>query len=591
MAIQFSITQGAFRRDPSAANVILRAGVCSGGTSNQCYQMDPGQDPVPSVGYGPLAEAGAQASRLGEAKQILLKVPATTAGTISSVTESPSGTGPTITVVGSTLDGLTTPFGAYDCKVKVTTAGVVGVARVAVALDGASYNYTYDVPAETAAAIIGTVDLNGITLADLNTLTFIATSDIGGPITCTFTTPSSVADIATQITAASASGTDEFAAEIVAGRYLRVYSLTTGATSTLSIGNGTANTILGFTNAASASGAASKETLPGTGLVITFPSSSAYVLDTVYSFTTTAPRHNASDLATALAAANADPDLQFGLLEVVQDAYDGTDLRSTVTALDAIVAGWEAQADKRFVPFFVGAGLDSSDQSIKDAMSGHAARYGTVAAGDIYTTAVAPMPSGIFRRSAARPLGIRLASKSLSEDPGFGGFGELPECFMKGPAGALARNENTASTKLGTSSGPGFTVIKAKQGLPHFVRGVTRAGQSSRFVDIGVQRMSAYAATIIFAALQRMENPTFDLNADGTMQESDAASLEESFEGDLRRLLVQAKHASAVRVVVDRAEKISQTRNFTVSWTVQTRGQGENITGTLSVVGELTITG
>jgi len=201
------------------------------------------------------------------------------------------------------------------------------------------------------------------------------------------------------------------------------------------------------------------------------------------------------------------------------------------------------------------------------------------------------MPLGVFRRSAARPLGIRLASQSLSEDPGFGGFRELPECSMKGPTGALARNESTASTKLGGSKGPGFTVIKAKNGLPYFVRGVTRAGQNSLFVDIGVQRMSAYAATIIYAALRDYENPTFDLNADGTLQEADAAALEEAFEQPLRRLIVQAKHASAVVVSIDRTEKVSQTRNITVTWSVQIRGQAEDITGTLSLVGELIING
>jgi hypothetical protein len=199
------------------------------------------------------------------------------------------------------------------------------------------------------------------------------------------------------------------------------------------------------------------------------------------------------------------------------------------------------------------------------------------------------MPSGTFARSPRRALAIRCASVSLSEDPGYGGFGELPECFMKGPDGTLSGNENTATVKLGTSTGPGFTVVKSKRGLPYFVRGVTRAGQNSRFVDLGVARMAAFAATVIYEALRRYENPTFDLNPNGTLQENDAASLEAAFGEALQEQVVRAKHASAARVVVDRAEKISDTRNITVEWTVQTRGQGENITGTLSLVGELSV--
>lgn len=589
MAIKFSIKQAAFRADPASANVVLRAGVCSAGVDYSLVELDPGQDPTPSVGFGPLAAAAAQASRLGEARQILVKIPATTAGTISTVSKSPSNTTPTIVVTGSTMDGLTTPFDSYDCRVKVVAAGLPGAARVDVALDGASYKYTFDVPAEAPAAVTGTVDLTTLNLADLNGLTVIATTDIGGPITITLTTPSSVSDIAVQITAGFADGADEAAAEIVAGRYLRVYSLTNGESSTLSLGAGTAHSLLGLSGGPF-EGAASKVTIPGSGLVLKFPATAEYILDTVESFTTTAPRHSQANLEAGLAQANADT-LAWGLLEVIQEPVDGTDLRSVSAALDAVSAAWEAQDDKRFVPWFIGAPLGATDQQLKDGMSGHQARYGTIAAGDIYTTSSAPMPLGIFRRSSARPLGIRLASKSLSEDPGFGGFRELPECFMKGPTGVLARNESTATTKLGGSRGPGFTVIKAKNGLPYFVRGVTRAGQNSLFVDIGVQRMSAYAATIIYAALRDYENPTFDLNADGTLQDADAAALEEAFEQPLRRLLVQGKHASAVVVSIDRAEKVSQTRNITVTWSVQIRGQGEDITGTLSLVGELIING
>lgn len=408
MAIRFTIQAGTGLASPEAANVVLRAGVCSGGTSNARYEIDPGQDPTPSIGYGPLAEAAVQASRLSGARQILLKVPATTAGTISSVTKSPANTSPLITVAGSLLDGITTPFDAFDVRVRVSEQGLPGAGRVDVALDGGSFNYTFDVPAQAKATIDGDVDLTGLTLASLNGLTLILTPDGGGgPQTITFTAPANVADIAVQAN----TQTTLMTFSIIQGKYLRIESDTEGPTSSLSIDTAsTADMVLGVSG--TAAGAASTISLPGTGLVLTFPATSAYELDTTFSFTTTAPRHSQADLDTALDAANADTSLAWGLVEVVQEPVDGPDTLAYAADLDAIVAAWEAQEDKRFTPWLLGAPVSIADTALKSAMTGHTSRYGTVAAGDVYTTASTPSPKGIMRRSFRRPLAIRLAARS-----------------------------------------------------------------------------------------------------------------------------------------------------------------------------------
>lgn len=592
MGIRFSIRAGTARPQTGAANVVLRAGICTEGVANDIFELDPGQDPTTAAGYGPLPVAAASASRLGGAKQILIKVPASIAGSIGAVTESPSGTGPTITIAGSSFDSVTnSPFDAYKLRAKVLTGGPVGTAVLGLNLDGGlAYPYTFDVPAEAHATLIGTVDLTGITLSTLNATTLKIDEDTLTQQTVTFTTPSSVADIATQINA----GTSNITADIIQGKYLRVVSDTAGTASTLAIdASSTGEAILGFSSGAgnlTATGAASTISIVGTGLVITCPATSDYVPDTIYSSNTTRPRHSQAALDAALAVANADLTLAWGIVEIVQEPVDAPDLRSYADDLDALFADMEAQEDKRFGVWIIGANPDASDASVKLAMAGHVSRHGAVTAGDIYTTETTPLPKGSMRRSACRPLGIRLASESLSEDPGI--EPSLPLCSMTAPDGStLARNDNTATQKLGGSAGPGFTVIKAKKGLPYFKRGVTRAGQNSVFVDIGVARMTAFASTIIFDRLRTQENRTYDLNPDGTLQEADASALEESFEDELRRLLVQAKHASDVRVTIDRTEKVSDTRNLTVNYSVQIRGQQEDITGTLSLSGELTIEG
>lgn len=819
MAIKFRIKAGANRPQTGAANVVLRAGVCSSGTNNARYEIDPGQDPTPDLGYGPLAAACAQGSRLGGAKQIALKVPATTAGTIGSVTETPSGTGPTITVAGSSFDSVTnSPYDAYKVRAKVLAGGAVGTARIGVNHDGGlSYPYTYDVPAEAPAILRGAVDLSGFTypyaglatkhldftapaaavltfsgsfasaqaIADqfntlaassaltagsetsdtgsfpvalapgdtfvgkvdeqsvADTLTIVATAATktgsgatydpvtpGNTLTLTLSGTQYVvtftgsesdqasfhATINSQISAsgfasdatgetklstnhkglsatgsidagdsdvltslglsvaaftagtgnvanvaavtavefadllvlsfdggtagstAIAIGTDrvkwstntlgaspngvqftsgtgvakiagfdtaehngttaaplDVAARVVQGKYLELYTTSAGAAETLTIDATASNAedILGFTAAdanLTATGSASLIVLPGTGLTLTFPATSDYVADTIYSFDTTAPRCSQAAVDTALAAANTDLSLAWGVTEIVQEPIDAPDLRSYANDLDSILTGWEAAEDKRFGVWVIGSPLDETDNNIKASMTGHRSDFGVVAVGDIYTTETTPMPKGEMRRSACRPLGIRLASQRLSEDPGV--EPPLPFCSIIAPDGTTkSRNDSSASVKMGGSQGPGFTAIRSKAGLPYFKRGVTRAGANDVFVDLGVARMRAYAATIIFDRLRTYENRDFDLNSNGTIQEADASSLEEAFIDDLDRLLVRGKHASSVIVAIDREEKMSDTRNLTVEFAIQTRGQGEDITGVMNVTGDVAITG
>jgi len=703
MAIRFSITQGQTIQPASAANVVARLGVCANAdTAGTIYQFAIGQDPTPALVGGPLAFDAAYASAWSGAQHIAVKVPASTAGTISVVTKPGGSTSPTPTIAGSSFDTvMNSPFGAYGLALRYS-GGAPGACSVDVSLDwtgsGGSFPYTFAMPAALPAALRGTVDvsaggfsfaaLTGLTLrfkennglatvtfgtiaAEADVLAAFATAGITGAsfvqvgdhryFQVAGSTPGSAdslyfmggsaedllgftpavavqrsnADLATGFTfstldnetlifnpdgtgnvtatmgasvAAEAdilsafSGHATLAAYIVhagAHHYLEVAALTpgTGGTNTLVCGAGTANTNLGFTSTTSTTGKAagiaagvdSSVIIPGTGLKITFPTGT--YLAEVHTATTTGPRHSQADLDAALATLNGRLDLAFGLVEVVQEPQDATSLLSLVQDMDTTAAAWEAQANKRFVHVLVGAPRSAADSAVAGALVSESGRYSTVAARWTYITAPKGLPSGSFPHSNVRPLATRCAAIPLSEDPGFGGFGPLPACSMIGPDGtSLAPDENTATTKLGTSKGPGYTVVKGKavggRLLPYFVRGVTRAGQSSLFVDIGVTRMVLRAATIIYAALQTIENPTFDLQADGTIQEADAASLEAAWKKALDDELVPT-HASATLVSIVRTENISQTRNLTVNYTVQERGQGEDITATLTLTGTL----
>lgn len=679
------------------ANVVLRAGICTGGVAGSVYEFDPGQDSQPTLGHGPLAVADARAAALApNAQRYACKVAATTAGEISTVTK--TGSGPTLAVAGSAIDDITSPWIATDVKAKILLGGPLGTARVAVALDGASYAYEFDLPAEAPATFIGTEDVTALTLADLNTLTVIL-----GAVTVTLTTPSSVANLVSQIHAASgyacdlvqgkylrlrtdAAGAGEEltigpgtanallgfpdpvvesaaeAAEItgtvdltdsglygamgdldgltliitsnlgastvtfvapanaaaivsqitsaVAGKYvaavvgdhLRLRSTTVSATGTLLIGAGTSNSVLGFTGAATdtganvvyevtATGSASAITLPGTGQVITCPTGT-YVRDTIYSWTTTAPRCSLAAMLAALTTAGQDVTLDFGLDLFVQTPLDEVDALAYAQALDTLHATWESQPDKRFAFWLLGSPLNTSDAALKDSFASHASsRHGAVAHKDCYLGSSLPQPIGSFRTSLVEQLGLRNAQYSFSEDPGNGEFGAL-ECSLRSPDKAtLVRNEATEPIKMGGSAGPGFTTLQSERGKPVFTRGVTRAGNTgpnARFVDEGVARATKAISAVIWIALSRFRNKTFLLNANGTMQEKDAAALDRAFNTECRGKFVPT-HFSSFTTRVVRSEDMSTTRGFTIQWSAQIRGQGEHVNGKLSVLGKVEV--
>lgn len=107
----------------------------------------------------------------------------------------------------------------------------------------------------TKAKVIGTVDLLTLDPSTLNTQTFIVTTNLGGPYTTTFTGVATLDDIVDQINAiTTTNGTASLDFSTEGEVHLAFESFTTGTTGTISVGNGTADNDLGFTNGQTATG-------------------------------------------------------------------------------------------------------------------------------------------------------------------------------------------------------------------------------------------------------------------------------------------------------------------------------------------------
>lgn len=557
------------------ANTIAILGVCSSGTAALPYEVEREADVATNLGDGPLVELGGAVVRHSKVRQVLVRVTAAIAGTISSVVESPAGPGPSVAAAGS-------PNDTYDVKVKITLAGALGAGKFRVALDGGSYGPELDLPVKTAGALQGTVDLTTITLADLNTLTFIVDSSGASADTTTFTTPTSVQDIVDQIN----NGATGYVASLVQGRYLRVTDSVTGSTATISVTTGTANATLGFTNNASSTGTDATYAIPHTGVTLTFPAGT-YVLDTVYSFTTTEPRFTTTDLGVALEALRTSG-VQFGDVFVAVRPVDGSETRLFADYLSARAASWGSGTPKKVALFAMGSSVGTAgspaanDLDVKAEMTGHADPYVCVVHGDTFMTGSSII--GKVRRPASYALAIRMASYRLSSDPGNGEQPPLESCSARAADGTTkARNEETATTKMQSQ---GFTTLRENDRREQVcTRGRTRAAPSSKLRHLGVMRMATLGARELIPWAQGYVNADRDLAADGTLLGADADNIEAVGTSRFEQILVGPEHASACKLVVDRAEVIAETDNITMRLEAQHRAQFASVTIELGVNG------
>lgn len=549
--------------------VVAKIGKAKGGTANTVYAFTNPALVAPSLTEGVLVEAGVEHVRTAKQKTLLVPCATSVSASVSSVTETPAGSGPTITVSGTPTDNL-------SVAVKIVKAGLPGVGQFRYALDGVTYGATIDIPARTKATIIGTVDLSGITLSTLNATTLKLDGDVGALTTCTFTTPSDVDDIAVQLNAVF--NAVDITTSIRAGRYLVLESDTEGSGSTLSVdSSSTADAILGVSG--SATGAESSYELPDTGpLTIGFPNSSAYVLDTVYTSSTTAAAPDADDIEAAIDAL-VESGEGFALIHVLYEGVDAADCLALATAIGAKLD--ELEGLGRSVRAIIGAPITATDASIKTFFADFVHPRVVVCVGDSYERG--GNLTGSFRRSASWTMAKRSAKYRFSQDAGAGDLPALEGTSLVSPNGTTkARNESTATTKMADF---GFTTLETRIGRKgaFVTRGVTRANSGSNFELLKDCRVIDRAFDLALPQLAREQNRDPDLRTNGTLTSLEASGIERSLKDQLDVALVNVtpKHASRVVVAVDRAEVVGTTKNLTADITLQLKGFFKTVTGRL----------
>lgn len=593
MSVNVGISEGTRAIPAPAGNVVARIAVTSAGTVGAVLELDPGQDnQLPGLcGYGAGVDCTQRALRISGRRAILVKAAGGIDGSISAVTQ--VGTGPAVTA--ALASGVDSPFDAQTIRVKVTKKGAPGVAQVRIALDGYTYGPTVDIPAKLAASVTGTVDLQATPALFGNSGTLDTLTVIVGVTTVVIDKPATPAALVAQLV------TGGLTASLVAGRYLRLSSASTGSGASLDVGSGTANALLGFAaNPAAVTGVDSVISVPKTGVELTF-GTGTYAVSTTYTLTTTPARMSLDDIDAALDALRASG-VRFGIVQIVQDPVDAEDFIETARALDAKLASWHNASQDRIFPLWaMGGPLGSTstdysgdaanDSALRAAVAGYSTLYCVAPAhGDMYCTSTEY--GGSMRRSLAWPLVEVLAAIRYSADPGAGDIPnpKLPECSAIGPDGVTTiRDELFAVHKM---EEVGFTVATRQSAAPKIKAGMTLAGSTSKFRFPGVLRMAYAAADIAYQRSLSYENVDLSLEKNGALREPIAAAIEGVYDADLKRLLVDPGHCSATKTTLDRTKRAAQDGVYplTPTWTVQMNGQIRDVSGVVSVVSALSLT-
>jgi len=395
--------------------------------------------------------------------------------------------------------------------------------------------------------------------------------------------------------------------ETALGQYLMATSDDLGAGITMTIAeDGDIDLALGFTTAdanLTTTGAAATLPIPYLGITLTF-ASGTYPAGDTYTMTATGPSASIAAI-TATETLIRNSGIAFGYLLPLVVPATADNARSLCDAQDALVSTWDTDPNQPIFPiqltpgpFHVAsatpatnaANITANDTAILAAMSGQTS-IGTVVPDDGYRTGTRLL--GRYRRPAALGVSYMLSRFLLSDDPGAATHGSIPEWSLTAPDGVtLARDQANPTTviQLGGSQGPGFTVLQNVNGFARVKRGVTRAGVTSRLVDLGPGlRMGRRGQAVLYnTAKTQVENENFPTNAAGRIIDGVRNALVGTFTDPLDAALRTpplALNASSVTVTIDTAEVIANTKNITVTAVLQKLGSAENVTITAIVAG------
>lgn len=497
------------------------------------------------LGGGPLCDCVVNQCRRSGATVLAVNAPITTAGTVSALTQQGTGAGvPT---------GAAGPYA--QILAKCTKGGSVGTAEFQFSVGGGAYGasvasvgttWAYRVPGTFttltfAAATYRLNDVHTITTAGVITVT------AGGPETVTqVSSPLDAYRLQITITKAGARGTAEF-----------TYSLDDGN-----------NVSRAYTTAATF-------VIPSAGIVLSF-SDAAYVLDDVFTGTTTAPAFTSSDAQAAIQAA-LDSAYEFEGIHIVGTPTSAANALTLATMLDTELQS----AASEYLRYIWGVSecptveADATVQAAFASLVSTTGRLGVVIGDSELNSADSGL---VMKRNAAWAYTTRLASTKYSTHPGFVQGGALPGVVS---IFAAYGGGNAADTFDSTR----FVTLRTIRGSAGYyvTRGNTMDVASSDYNAIQRVRVINRAATIAQQALTAYLNADWRIDPDtGKLDRRDAGEVEGKVEQMIRGAMTGTRGSakddiSGCTVALDPEADLLSDATLTANVSIVPKGYSETI--------------
>lgn len=324
--------------------------------------------------------------------------------------------------------------------------------------------------------------------------------------------------------------------------------------------------------------------LPGTGLTITFGTSTGYVSGDLYEYSATGPKMSSSDLAAAFVTIKAYAQEFFAVV-----VYDGLNTAATsaliATALGAELASCESI--DYFLAGIQGYGELSTTADTRTSLEGIVFnRESVVPATCVPYSALAREGYSGLTQSLVYPYASRVARCLTSEDPGQVDRGAIDGVI------SVANDESVVAT---FDAWQGVTARKFRGKTGWFITNSWMKGDAGEDVQYIQHRrvMDVACSTVYTTCTNWIKRPT-RTNSDGTIAEKDAQMYESLVSAAVKNQLMNVKnsagtqgHISGYKYVIDRTVNLLQTKRIVATLSIQPLGYPDFIDTTISFVATL----
>lgn len=461
----------------------------------------------------------------------------------------------TVTVADGNLGLLPEATDKIVCLLGTSTLGATNTLQVINSSEAVSTGLGYGPLAEAVRILIEESGgpCYAVPLASTAGSNTSVTQSGAGPAVTLTGTPVDNYSAIVQITAAGVIGTSKFK-----------YTLDAGATYSDEI----------FT--------ASTYLIPNTGVTLNF-AAGTYVLNETYSFTSTAPSFDTTQLNAGLDAAFND-NREFGLVYVVGEAADGTGSATIAAALGSKL-GSGASTKYRFTRGVIEAPRSASDSSLITAFASFQnTRVSVIAGGGKVISALTGRQHVVH---VGRVLVAKVAAKAIGKDPSQvlaePGTGSLPSRLL-----TLTRDEY----KNPGLDSQRFVTTRTYVGLPGFY--VTNwplmSSVSSDFKYLQHGQVTDASCKLARNALLPWLSRDLPIKGDGTGQltEPTYQAIDADADSAVRAGVVQPGHVTDIEVKGVRTDNVLSTETIRVKLSILPKTYAKRIELTVGFTRQIT---